>query len=651
MAAWLRREKPDTAKRVLLVGWDAAEWKIIRPLVERGWMPNLAALIDRGASGNLNGGHPLLSPTRWASIVTGQHPTRHGVLASFEVGERGRRAEAIGRDSCKAPPLWSILNQHGIACHAINFPATHPAERLGGVSISNRFAAEGAPKYSVSPKKFHKALAALRLTTGQIDSAALLTFVPRAAEVDSKTDLRLAHVAAILAHTATVHAAATWAMERTPWQFAAVCYTGLHQFSHAFMRYHPPRLAGVDERSFEIYREVVTAAYRFHDMMLGRLVELAGPRAHVVVVSDHGFHCDHLRPTVTGATEQASLAWHRPTGVCAMAGPMWPVSALPRHASIFDITPTILELFGLGHEGSDSAHAVKRQVPKTDRRDDAVDYLQQLGYAEPADQYAEFYGQRHARRRNFHLAIAWLDARQPARAVPLLEALVRESPDEIQYRTALAHAYADARRIGDCRRLVDEFLREYPTSGAALAAAGLLELAARRSQIALEYFQKAEKLGLRSAGMHADVGRAYLRLRKFAEARRAFEQALALDDDLAAAHGGLGMALLGEGETAPAADACSRAVSLWPADATFHYGHGLALLRLGKLTEARAALEEAVKLDPEFSAALHKLAEVCDRLGHFTLAQEYDRQAHLAVARRRVSAAAAAAYTAPPSPR
>ena len=41
------------------------------------------------------------------------------------------------------------------------------------------------------------------------------------------------------------------------------------------MPFHPPRTEGVGEREFEIYKDVVTGAYRFHDMMLERLLQLA----------------------------------------------------------------------------------------------------------------------------------------------------------------------------------------------------------------------------------------------------------------------------------------------------------------------------------------------------------------------------------------
>ena len=76
----------------------------------------------------------------------------------------------------------------------------------------------------------------------------------------------------------------------------AVYYNGIDHFCHGFMHYHPPRMEGIPEERYEIYKDVVNGAYRFHDMMLETLLELAGPDATVLLVSDHGFHSDHLRP-------------------------------------------------------------------------------------------------------------------------------------------------------------------------------------------------------------------------------------------------------------------------------------------------------------------------------------------------------------------
>ena len=73
--------------KVLLIGWDAADWKLIDPLLKQGKMPNLQTLIDGGVRGNLTTLSPPLSPMLWTSIATGKRPFRHGILG-FGTGSR-----------------------------------------------------------------------------------------------------------------------------------------------------------------------------------------------------------------------------------------------------------------------------------------------------------------------------------------------------------------------------------------------------------------------------------------------------------------------------------------------------------------------------------------------------------------------------------
>ncbi len=66
------------SRKVLLIGWDAADWKVITPLLDAGKMPNLERLINEGVMGNLSTLYPSLSPTLWTSIATGKRPFNHG---------------------------------------------------------------------------------------------------------------------------------------------------------------------------------------------------------------------------------------------------------------------------------------------------------------------------------------------------------------------------------------------------------------------------------------------------------------------------------------------------------------------------------------------------------------------------------------------
>ena len=48
-------------KRLILVGWDSADWKLINPLLDAGEMPGMAWLVEGGVSGNLATMEPQLT--------------------------------------------------------------------------------------------------------------------------------------------------------------------------------------------------------------------------------------------------------------------------------------------------------------------------------------------------------------------------------------------------------------------------------------------------------------------------------------------------------------------------------------------------------------------------------------------------------------
>ena len=65
--------------RVLLLGIDGLDWRILEPAMESGRVPNLARLRDRGAAGPLATLLPTYSPIVWASVATGRGPRAHGI--------------------------------------------------------------------------------------------------------------------------------------------------------------------------------------------------------------------------------------------------------------------------------------------------------------------------------------------------------------------------------------------------------------------------------------------------------------------------------------------------------------------------------------------------------------------------------------------
>jgi predicted AlkP superfamily phosphohydrolase/phosphomutase len=67
-------------RKVLLIGWDAADWNIATPLLDKGRMPHLERLINEGVMGNIATLQPSLSPLLWTSVATGKLADQHGIL-------------------------------------------------------------------------------------------------------------------------------------------------------------------------------------------------------------------------------------------------------------------------------------------------------------------------------------------------------------------------------------------------------------------------------------------------------------------------------------------------------------------------------------------------------------------------------------------
>src|SRR5208337_5409555 len=77
------------------------------------------------------------------------------------------------------------------------------------------------------------------------------------------------------------------------------------------------------------------------------LVELAGPETAIILVSDHGFHSDHLRPRGIPVEPAGPAVQHRNFGIVVMKGANIKQDERIYGATLLDVTPTILTLFGL----------------------------------------------------------------------------------------------------------------------------------------------------------------------------------------------------------------------------------------------------------------------------------------------------------------
>jgi tetratricopeptide (TPR) repeat protein len=665
------------AKKVLLVGWDAADWKIATPLLDAGLMPTLNGMIDEGVMGNIATLQPVLSPMLWNSIATGKRAHKHGIHGFMEPDPQSGGVRPVTSTSRKVKALWNILTQRGYKTHVLGWFAGHPAEPINGIAVSDLYplARTGLgekwdlPAGTVHPESLRDTFAELRMHPGELTQEAILPWIPLAGKVDQENDRGLTTFAKILAENCSLHNAATWILKNQEWDFLAVYYNGIDHFCHAFMNYRAPRMEFIPQERFEIYKGVVDGAYRFHDMMLQTLIQLAGPEATVVLVSDHGFHSDHLRPHSIPREPAGPAVQHRQFGIFCMKGPHIKKDERIYGATLLDVAPTVLTLFGLpvadDMDGRVLVQAFEEpaeieRIPSwedeagecgmspADFRMDpeaakaVLDQFIALGYVQPQTEGQEKAVEGAVREGKYNLARDLMDCRKYEEAAKLLDGLMQEKSDDMRFKMQLAQCYLSLNRGVEARELLDQVVKSDEeerkkqseseaasagdettaekvgerSTGERSAAArawadwmlGTMELAAGNSEAGLAALLRAEQAQPHLPSLHVRLGETYLRCGRIEDARRAFERALEIDGDSPEAHVGLSTVCLRQKKIEEAVSESLIAVGLQHFSPFGHFNLGVGLARLGEYERAKLAFETSVTILPGLAAAHRWLA-------------------------------------------
>ncbi len=640
---------------------------MIHPLLDAGRMPNLKLLVEHGVMGNLLTLQPMLSPILWTSIATGKRAYLHGVHGFVEPTPDGTALRPIASSTRKCKALWNILAESGKRCHALSWYASHPAENTNGVYVSQQFPvapASATPSSwppqpnSVCPWEIADSLTELRIHPREINGATLSQFIPAGAQLDQgNLEVRrlLAGFARRLAECASLHAVTTAVMEEVSWDFCTVYYEAIDHIGHDFMRFHPPRMEQVNPDLFEAFNGVMNATYELHDQMLGRLINLAGPEAHVMIVSDHGFLNGERRPN--GDVDPAQ--WHRNFGIFVCAGPGVRKDEIIQGATLLDIAPTVLAMFGLpvgrDMEGKVLVNAFER-MPEIERitswetasasapvgktsvseiQDDpeaAAAVLRQfveLGYLDAPDEDTQRDIARARAEQKFNLACSFIEGKKPVRALELAEQLAAEFPQEARYAILVGQAAVSAGSAESLQKALTTLERLQPDHKHVLLFRGFHSWCTGNIAGALEHFQTAAQKGPRDPWLLCRIGRAFLRLRRWPEAEKIFRQSLTLDADNAETYYGLSIALPRQGRLEEGLECGLKAISLLHDFPLAHFQLGAILSRLGWYERALQAFDICLAMRPDFALAHRYVSRISQQLGRRGAAEKHRERAQL----------------------
>jgi tetratricopeptide (TPR) repeat protein len=600
--------------RLLVIGLRSVDWQSLHPHLDEGRMPRLSALIERGTIATLSSGRPLVREALWTSIATGLLADRHGVLSRHEIRPDRGGLQPTGRRSWLAPAFWELLEAEGIATATVNWPATAPADRWPGIHVDETFVIpSGAgfddwplPAHCLSPSSLRDELAELRVHPTDPLRPEVAALAPRVGEAAAAKDKRVLELVTIIAANATVHAAATHIAAKPEWVVLSVCYDLPHMVKLAFGKPDP------------LFGRVIERAHVLLDMMIGRLVELAGPDAAVIVVSPNGV----LR-LPTGAMRG------QPRGILIATGPAAPPDAIIPGADAVDIAPSILAHYGLA--APTDGRPLQRQGPtvrparpwqRHEAPADAGDPAEALiaeGYVDSLQKEQAEAMREASAVRNLHLGIALISRGRYDQAARALEAALDLRAD---WPEAL-------RRLAQCRALIGDYAGCRTTAEALLAADpeqpwGHLIMAASLtlggdSEAATPYVANARRLGAEVPGVLIRLGGLALNRGATNEALELFRERLRLEPDRPDGLYGLGSALADQGDLAGAEQALRKAVQTQHRMPFAHQRLGMTLGAEGRWREAMAALAIARAQKPDLPEIAAQIEQARKALGYPTL--------------------------------
>jgi predicted AlkP superfamily phosphohydrolase/phosphomutase len=286
---------PAPASRVVFLGLDGGTARVLGPLFDRGWLPNLAALWRRAAHGVLRSSTPMVTPVAWTDFATGCAPRTHGIHEFYhvEASDRTIRPNHAGR--VRVPSLWQVLGASGREVVSLNLPMTYPPPAVPGIVVAGSDAPGLEWTFAQCPEFGREIMAEVPGYTHKI------VWKSRPKTLEDLRE-RAARNRAVFAAQAE---AAERADARTDWTALMVHFHNLDSLQHRLWPYLDVDHTG-ERRKW--WNDEVEGCMRALDDAAGRLMELASKRdAAIMAVSDHGFGPCRALVNVNGLLQAGGL--------------------------------------------------------------------------------------------------------------------------------------------------------------------------------------------------------------------------------------------------------------------------------------------------------------------------------------------------------
>jgi predicted AlkP superfamily phosphohydrolase/phosphomutase len=379
----------STAKpkpHVLVIGVNGMELDVIRPLLLKGEMPNLARVIKSGAYGKLRTVSAPNCPRVYSTLFTSTKPEEHGV-SGFIVG-----GITANTNMLKEEPIWSILSKSGVTVGMANVPATFPVMPVNGYMISGMLTRGkncedgvlcapklsevegGDPVYPPAMKaELLKNVGDFYIDCERMPSAEQL----RGNEAEA-IDAWLKKVQLIRDQQTQLF---DYLLNTHPTDFAWLAQSCEDRTGHWLYPIAPYNV-GYNPKINAVRTDAFPNQYIAFDKVLGAILKHVDDNTYVFIVSDHGIkplrefeetdphaHMDHEKTTPVIAKHDFADGDDVPGSIFAMGpGIKHGLRLMGFEASVYDLAPTILHLYGIEQPKQMRGHVLSEIFENSDAK-------------------------------------------------------------------------------------------------------------------------------------------------------------------------------------------------------------------------------------------------------------------------------------------
>jgi predicted AlkP superfamily phosphohydrolase/phosphomutase len=258
----------------MIIGWDGVDWKVLQPMLDRGELPNLAALIERGAYGDCLSTVPSHSWCAWPTFMTGLNPAGHAVFDILEHKPGVSKRLPITSRSIKARTILHDMSDAGKTTIAANIPLTFPTWDIKGKMVAGGVLP--AARSYTHPAELQQELD--QNAPFPVNGMSWTTYRNRPeAFLDECADI-----------TAKRQKSFEYLLDTTKWDFAVLVYVSTDRVQHCLMEYVAPEHPKYESLKDSHVAAKVRGIYQQLDAGLKPLLDRTTGEDLVVFMSDHG---------------------------------------------------------------------------------------------------------------------------------------------------------------------------------------------------------------------------------------------------------------------------------------------------------------------------------------------------------------------------